>query len=192
MSWPSVTAPPWPAPALWPRLGAARPWWRCGPTSMRCPCRRVAHGKLHDSSNAAMMGSPNLLRSRRSCKEHLARLPAAWASCGQQHPDRPPCLQEESGLPFASRRPGAMHACGHDGHTAALLLGVVRRCKALLCWQPSPMLLLSHSVLPHNAMPHTTYAATPSPPPPLPCSCQAAESCRRPAARHCAPAVPAC
>lgn len=33
------------------------------------------------------------------------------------------CLQEESGLPFASQRPGAMHACGHDGHTAALLLG---------------------------------------------------------------------
>ena len=30
-------------------------------------------------------------------------------------------IQEETGLEFASRRPGVMHACGHDGHTAALL-----------------------------------------------------------------------
>jgi amidohydrolase len=32
-------------------------------------------------------------------------------------------IAEETGLPFASRRPGVMHACGHDGHTA-ILLGV--------------------------------------------------------------------
>jgi amidohydrolase len=30
-------------------------------------------------------------------------------------------IQEESGVEFASERPGAMHACGHDGHTAMLL-----------------------------------------------------------------------
>jgi amidohydrolase len=30
-------------------------------------------------------------------------------------------IQEESGLDFASTRPGVMHACGHDGHTAMLL-----------------------------------------------------------------------
>jgi amidohydrolase len=30
-------------------------------------------------------------------------------------------IQEESGVEFASTRPGVMHACGHDGHTAALL-----------------------------------------------------------------------
>lgn len=30
-------------------------------------------------------------------------------------------VQEETGLPFASTRPGVMHACGHDGHTAILL-----------------------------------------------------------------------
>ncbi|GAF24094.1 LOW QUALITY PROTEIN: catalyzes the cleavage of p-aminobenzoyl-glutamate to p-aminobenzoate and glutamate, subunit A [Bacillus sp. JCM 19047] len=31
-------------------------------------------------------------------------------------------IQEETGLPFASKHPGKMHACGHDGHTATLLV----------------------------------------------------------------------
>ncbi len=30
-------------------------------------------------------------------------------------------IQEDTGLPYASIRPGLMHACGHDGHTAMLL-----------------------------------------------------------------------
>ena len=30
-------------------------------------------------------------------------------------------LAEATGLPYASRHPGKMHACGHDGHTAMLL-----------------------------------------------------------------------
>ena len=30
-------------------------------------------------------------------------------------------IQEQTGLPWASRNPGRMHACGHDGHTAILL-----------------------------------------------------------------------
>jgi amidohydrolase len=30
-------------------------------------------------------------------------------------------LTEATGLPFASQNPGVMHACGHDGHTGALL-----------------------------------------------------------------------
>ena len=30
-------------------------------------------------------------------------------------------IQEETGLPYASRNDGVMHACGHDGHTAMLL-----------------------------------------------------------------------
>ena len=30
-------------------------------------------------------------------------------------------MQEATGLPYASQHPGRMHACGHDGHTAALL-----------------------------------------------------------------------
>jgi amidohydrolase/hippurate hydrolase len=34
-------------------------------------------------------------------------------------------IQEETGLPYASKVPGVMHACGHDVHTTALL-GSVR------------------------------------------------------------------
>ncbi len=30
-------------------------------------------------------------------------------------------ITEQTGLPYASRRPGFMHACGHDGHTANLI-----------------------------------------------------------------------
>ncbi len=34
-------------------------------------------------------------------------------------------VQEENDFEFASRNPGVMHACGHDGHTA-MLLGVAK------------------------------------------------------------------
>ena len=34
-------------------------------------------------------------------------------------------ITEETGLPYASRVPGKMHACGHDGHTT-MLLGAAR------------------------------------------------------------------
>ena len=30
-------------------------------------------------------------------------------------------IQEATGVPYASKTPGKMHACGHDGHTAMLL-----------------------------------------------------------------------
>src|SRR5579875_2362242 len=30
-------------------------------------------------------------------------------------------IEERTGLPFASTRPGLMHACGHDVHTVTLL-----------------------------------------------------------------------
>ena len=38
-------------------------------------------------------------------------------------------MQEETGLPFASTIPGAMHACGHDTHTA-MLVGAARALSA--------------------------------------------------------------
>lgn len=31
-------------------------------------------------------------------------------------------ITEQTGLPFASKNPGVMHACGHDGHTAYMLV----------------------------------------------------------------------
>ena len=34
-------------------------------------------------------------------------------------------IHEQTGLPYASKTPGLMHACGHDGHTA-ILLGAAR------------------------------------------------------------------
>src|SRR5260370_36600271 len=34
-------------------------------------------------------------------------------------------IEEATNLPYASKNPGLMHACGHDGHTA-MLLGAAR------------------------------------------------------------------
>ena len=54
-------------------------------------------------------------------------------------------VSERSGEPFASERPGFMHACGHDSHTA-MLLGAARELqqtraqfagKAVLLFQPA-------------------------------------------------------
>ncbi len=53
-------------------------------------------------------------------------------------------IQEKTGLQYASRKPGLMHACGHDGHVAMLLgcarllkeHGVQRGCVRLL-FQPA-------------------------------------------------------
>lgn len=39
-------------------------------------------------------------------------------------------LTEKTDLPYASQRPGIMHACGHDAHTA-MLLGTARALKAV-------------------------------------------------------------
>lgn len=53
-------------------------------------------------------------------------------------------VEEKTGLPYASRHPGKMHACGHDAHTA-ILLGAARvlkrmedklQCRIKLIFQP--------------------------------------------------------
>ncbi len=42
-------------------------------------------------------------------------------------------LQEENRVEYASRRPGVMHACGHDGHTAILLGAAVMLAERRAC-----------------------------------------------------------
>ena len=53
-------------------------------------------------------------------------------------------IEEATGLPYASRTPGKMHACGHDGHTAMLLGAAKHLCEtrnfdgtAVVIFQPA-------------------------------------------------------
>jgi hippurate hydrolase len=53
-------------------------------------------------------------------------------------------ITESTGLPYASKTPGRMHACGHDGHTAMLLGAAKYLCEtrnfdgtAVLIFQPA-------------------------------------------------------
>ena len=76
-------------------------------------------------------------------------------------------IQEQSGLPFASRRPGAMHACGHDTHTA-VLLAIAARLKAheaalprrvVLCFQPAEEVGQGAAAMIAEGLLDGTYAA---------------------------------
>jgi len=49
-------------------------------------------------------------------------------------------IDEQTGAPYTSTRPGVMHACGHDGHTANLL--GVARVLSKLAYRPRPVLLI--------------------------------------------------
>ncbi len=50
-------------------------------------------------------------------------------------------IQENVDVPFASKKPGVMHACGHDGHTA-ILLGVAKVLSAMKAELPGTVRLL--------------------------------------------------
>ena len=50
-------------------------------------------------------------------------------------------ITEQTGLPYASRFDGRMHACGHDGHTA-ILIGTARVLSQLRAALPRPVKLL--------------------------------------------------
>ena len=58
-------------------------------------------------------------------------------------------MSEETNLPYASKRPGAMHACGHDGHTT-MLLGLLLQQTAAAgarTQQPHVFMILSDDVV---------------------------------------------
>ena len=59
-------------------------------------------------------GVVGLIKGRTDTRGHVVGLRADM--------DALPIL-EATGLPYASKTPGKMHACGHDGHTAMLLGG---------------------------------------------------------------------
>ncbi|MBU2539398.1 MAG: amidohydrolase [Proteobacteria bacterium] len=50
-------------------------------------------------------------------------------------------ITEQTGLPFASKTPGVMHACGHDGHVA-MLLGAAALLKAKETELPGRVVLI--------------------------------------------------
>jgi amidohydrolase len=81
-------------------------------------CRRTT-----DKLKAALAGLPLTIRDSKASSGFVARLDGA--SSGRTvllrgDMDALP-IQEETGLDFASRVPGQMHACGHDSHSAMLV-----------------------------------------------------------------------
>ena len=63
---------------------------------------------------------PNIQWSQHACTALLTGRPGGKVVMLRADIDALP-IQEDTGLAFASRNPGVMHACGHDIHTAALL-----------------------------------------------------------------------
>jgi len=91
-------------------------------------CRRTT-----DKLKAALAGLPLEIREGPSTSGFVAILRGGTGGGGRGNGrtvllrgdmDALP-LHEETGLPFASRVPGAMHACGHDTHSA-MLAGAAR------------------------------------------------------------------
>jgi len=82
-----------------------------------------------EKAKAALAGLPLEIHDSRSTTGFVAILRGQGGDNGRTvllrgDMDALP-MTEETGLPFASRTPGAMHACGHDSHTA-MLVGAAR------------------------------------------------------------------
>ena len=77
-------------------------------------------------------------------------------------------IQEETGLPFCSKNPGIMHACGHDIHTAALLGAAEVLIRSKQMWSGSVLLVFqpceetepggAYSLLRNGSVPENTDA----------------------------------
>ncbi|SFP89094.1 hippurate hydrolase [Sphingomonas rubra] len=104
--------------------------------------RRAIHAEpevgLHcplttEKAKAALAGLPLEIRDSRSTTGFVAILRGQTGDNGRTvllrgDMDALP-MSEETGLPFASRHEGRMHACGHDTHTA-MLVGAARALSA--------------------------------------------------------------
>ena len=73
-------------------------------------CERLAEMGIEHTPGVAGTGVTGLIRGGKPGRTLLLRADM----------DALP-VQEETGLPFSSEKPGVMHACGHDGHVAQLL-----------------------------------------------------------------------
>ncbi len=72
-------------------------------------------------------------------------------------------IREETGLPFASRNEGVMHACGHDIHTACLLVAAKTLIRMKDSWKGEIVLLFQpfEEVAPGGALRMITEKAFP-------------------------------
>lgn len=94
-----------------PRPGPLRWWQRC------CVC-----GALKSTKES---GGPGWLAY---CVSAITLKKAQDSDCAPTWDALP--IEEQTGKPYSSVRRGLMHACGHDGHTAALL-GAARHLSGL-------------------------------------------------------------
>ena len=72
-------------------------------------------------------------------------------------------IDEHNNLPFKSVRPGSMHACGHDIHTACLLAAAKVLCSVKDLWKGTIVVLFqpSEEVAPGGALPMIQEKAFP-------------------------------
>ena len=75
-------------------------------------------GRVTQQGNRGGQGHQRSLRQVRRGVLAARSPPTIWCSTGEIGPF---VITEESGVDYVSGNPGALHACGHDGHMAMLL-----------------------------------------------------------------------